>query len=180
MPQRSSDSDFGLPANEEEFRRRIICRCVFFEKAFDLYQTKLVALGFEAASMNRVLLLNCLESYFLDIMRLKIFHKMERADRFKRAGFMLKWFCKIRPIQVGPLVGLTPGLRKRGMLVNADFALIQALSIAGVKRVDERLIAALLYTAHYRDFEGSVMALEMATLARAASPMSSATAVARQ
>ncbi|HYD29523.1 MAG TPA: hypothetical protein VEB64_01485 [Azospirillaceae bacterium] len=94
---------------------------------------------------------------------------MERADRFKIAGYTMKWWSKIKPIQISPIANLSSNLIKRSLLVNADFALIIALSIAKIDRtsVGNRLSRALLYCAHYRDLDGGIMAMEMETLARA-------------
>lgn len=169
MPPDDFYDDLTEAATEAEEDRRIAKRCALFDRAFNAYNGKLSAQGLEGVWLNRTLLINFVESYFLDIQRLKIFHGMERADRFKIAGFTLKWWCKIKPIQVGPLGALPAELQKRGLLVNADFALIKALSIAWVDhtRMEKRLTDALLYTAHYRDFDGGVMALEMETLAKA-------------
>jgi len=161
--------DLAGPLSEAEERARIARRCAYLYQAFEAYNSKLVATGLSSATMNKVLLLNAVESYFLDIQRLKAFHGMERADRFKIAGYFLKWLCKIRPIQVGPLGNLPPNLQKRGIVVNADFALIHALIVAKINQpnVEPRLVMSLLYSAHYRELDGGVMAVTMESLARA-------------
>ncbi|PWC62542.1 hypothetical protein TSH7_04320 [Azospirillum sp. TSH7] len=92
---------------------------------------------------------------------------MERIDRYKIASYTLKWLCKIRPIQVGPLGSLSRDVQKRGLVVNADFALTQAFSIANInsKIIGTRLRNSILYSAHYRDIDGGVMAVTLEALA---------------
>ncbi|EWY42880.1 hypothetical protein N825_02455 [Skermanella stibiiresistens SB22] len=154
---------------EDDQLKRIVRRCAYLQETFEKYNSRLITTGLTGATMNKVLLINCVESYFLDINRLKAFHGMERADRFKIAGYLLKWLCKIKPIQIGPLGDLPANLQKRGLVVNENFALIHALIIAKVDKakIEQRLVTSLLYSAHYRDLNGGVMAMQMETLARA-------------
>lgn len=159
--------DFIESADEVAENARIAKRATFFCQAFDSYNEKLITSGLDSAVMNKALLLNAVESYFIDVRRIKKFHGMERIDRFKIASYTLKWLCNIRPIQVGVLGNLKPNLQKHGLLINADFALTQAFAVAGVRSVmiGKRLRSSLLYSAHYRDFDGGVMAVTMQTLA---------------
>lgn len=168
-PVLNESDDLTVPTDETDDLKRAARRCAYFVAAFNAYNAKLQNVGLHSAVMNKVLLGNCIESYFLDIRRLKTFHGMERADRFKIAGYSLKWLSKIKPIQVGPLEAVPPAAKRRGLLINADFALICAMSIAKVDyaKVDQRIRSGLLYAAHYRDIEGGNMALQMLTLAQA-------------
>ena len=119
-------------ADEVAEQVRIAKRCAYFKQAFGLYNEKLKGSGLDGAEMNSALLINAIESYFIDVRRIKAFHGMERVDRYKIASYTLKWLCKIRPVQVGPLGNLRRNLQKHGLLVNADFALTQAFSIARI------------------------------------------------
>lgn len=163
----SEQDDFSIPLSDAEEVERSARRCTFFSSAFSAYNAKLQNIGIHSACMNKSLLGNCIESYFLDIRRLKAFHGMELADRFKIASYSLKWLTKIKPIQIGPLETLPENLQKRGLLINADFAIICSLSIAGIdlSKVEPRLRNGLLYAAHYRDIEPGNMALHLLTLA---------------
>lgn len=152
--------DLSVPLTPGQENTRNATRCAFFLQLFEVYQSKLVQSGVLDAEMNRTLLGNAVESYFLDIQRLKSFHGLQRANRYKRAGFTIKWLCRIRPIQVRGIDGLDRRAQRRALLVNADFALIAALNLCRIdhERIDKSLVEGLLYTAHYRDAEGNVMA----------------------
>ncbi|WP_448190136.1 hypothetical protein [Azospirillum sp. sgz301742] len=160
MAESDTPDDLTGPLSPQDELDRYAKRCDYFLKAFEHYNTKLKAHGLESAEMNKGLLAHAVESYFLDIQRLKTFHGLERANRFKRAGFSVKWLCRIRPIQVGPIGGLTREAQRRAIVVNADFALTNALVFtrASRTRIDRRLLHDILYSAHYRDVEGAVMA----------------------
>lgn len=164
-----ASNDLAEAPSEADERQRIVRRCAYLYQAFEAYNKKLSVTGLQGAEMNKALLLHAVESYFLDIRRLKTFHGMERADRYKIAGYFLKWISKIKPIQIGPIGGLSPDLQKRGILVNADFALIHALTIANIDqaKIHSRLIVSLLYSAHYRDLDGGVIAVALESLAKA-------------
>lgn len=164
-----ANNDFAEAESESAEQKRIARRCAYLYESFEAYNRKLSATGLHGAEMNKALLLHAVESYFLDIRRLKTFHGMERADRYKIAGYFLKWISKIKPIQIGRLGSLSPDLQKRGILVNADFALIHALTVANIDqaRVNSRLLISLLYSAHYRALDGGVMAVALESLAKA-------------
>lgn len=174
MTDQDLDKEFDRSLSQEETDRRVAERAKFFFENFQAYNKKLVTIGFTGAVMNKTLLVNCVESYFSDIERLKRFHRMPIANRYKRAGYTLKWFGRIRPIQLTqtPVQHRTSNpdgsyaqeeidpVIERCMLINADFALIHALIWVGAdpKRVSEDVWRELLYTVHYRDIDGGVMA----------------------
>lgn len=151
--------------------KRATKRCEFFQSAFDLYQKQMDKLGLRKISLHPMLLANAVESYYLDIHRVKTFHGMERADHFKVAGYTVKWLTKIRPIQVldRPENDGPNQLQRRVLLLNADFALINALIMAGVDRnkiPDEGIYLDWLYTAQYRYLDGGVLAQMFEAAAR--------------
>lgn len=168
MSTHNWDEDLTDPASEQELVQRISKRCAYFAQSFEAYSAKLSTVGFTTAELNKALLGNCVESYFADIQRLKLFHGMERADRYKIAGYTFKWFSKIRPIQVGGLVPKDQTAQRWMLLINADFAVFQAINIAKIDRtkMGNDLARLLVYTAHYRDIEGGTMAILFASLAR--------------
>ncbi|MFS2010291.1 hypothetical protein ACCD06_10510 [Azospirillum sp. CT11-132] len=159
--------DFVDLQDEVAESKRTVRRCAYLAQAFGFYNQKLQSSGLVDAEMNTALLLSAMESYFIDVRRIKDFHGMERIDRYKIASYTLKWLCKIRPIQVGPLGSLSRDVQKRGLVVNADFALTQAFSIANInsKIIGTRLRNSILYSAHYRDIDGGVMAVTLEALA---------------
>jgi hypothetical protein len=152
--------------------KRSAKRCSYFLSTFEEYNSRLVKIGLKGATMNRILLGNAVESYFLDIHRVKVFHGMEKADRHKVAAYSVKWLSKIKPIQVPDFAvhADETDLQKRLILINADFALMNALIFAKVDRRkidDESIYTDWLYTAHYRYIDGGVLAQMFEAAARA-------------
>ena len=174
MTDQDLEKEFDRSLSPEEIDTRVAERAKFFFDSFQIYNRKLNGIGFTGAVMNTALLVNCVVSYFSDIERLKRFHRMPIANRYKRAGYTLKWFGRIRPIQLTETPvkrrASSPGssytqeeidpVVERSMLINADFALIHALNWVGAdpKQVSEEVWRELLYTVHYRDIDGGVMA----------------------
>lgn len=161
-------SDYCKPQSADEFDRRIAIRAAYFAELFYAYAERLVKAGLSSVTISKPLLLNCVESYFVDIQRVKDWHGMERADRFKIAAYTFKWLTKVKPIQIGDVSSAAPLVKKRAMLVNSDFASINALFIAGVNKVsmDEEFTRRLLYTGYYRSVEEGTLAMLLESWAR--------------
>lgn len=125
--------------------------------------------------INDHLLMHAIESYFKDIKRLKDFHPIARADRFKIAGYTIKWLSKIRPIQVRPFDLTDEELALHATMINARFAVMVGLSVAGVDHqviiansekpltgtIDDQshsIVETMIYSAVYRDLDGTAWA----------------------
>ncbi len=156
---------------DAEHQARALKRCQYFDATFTAYAKQIKKRGLEKIQLNRLQLAHAVESYFLDIQRVKDFHGMERADHFKVAGYTLKWLSKIRPIQIldEPPPNAPNDLQRRVLLINADFALINALVFAGVDRKqipDEGIYLDWLYTAEFRYIDGGVIGQMLEAAAR--------------
>ena len=168
-PDPEFDGDFTELTKIEAFEHRIAGRCAYFTNTFSEYNKKLHREGVGGAFIHSTLLLNAIESYFDDIGRLKKYHRMLLADRFKIAAYTVKWLCRIRPIQVPDVPTRKPAAYVLLPNVNELFALLQGLHISGVHYddVDRQILAQLAYAVHYRDCDPGVLATLFQTIHRA-------------
>jgi hypothetical protein len=138
-------------------------RAVYFSSCFGSYNSRIQGkLGLNSVFMNDAVILNLVESYFLDISRLKFFHKMQVADRFKIGAYSTKWLMRLRPIQFSdPLDPLDDHAKKAALLVNAQFALMISSSICkfDLKKIPKEWKTDFLYSLHYRDVDPGILAL---------------------
>lgn len=159
--------DFTPPESIEEEELKVAHRCAFFLRNFNEYDKRIKKIGLTKATLNKRLLVNAVQSYFLDISRVKQFHGMHTADRFKIAGYTLKWLSKIKPIQHPDVDSSSPNSDKRLILLNEDFALANAFVICGInyKNVPVKFVLDVLYTLHYRAVDAGILAhlMEMAS-----------------
>lgn len=94
-------------------------------------------------------LYQAVESYYLDLERLKSAHNITLEDEHKQAAFMIKWLVKLRPVQY-PAIRVDVG--KKRALANEILALHVAFTFLRVKPglVPAPLYDNLLYFLHYR------------------------------
>lgn len=115
--------------------------------------------------LNRALVANCVERYFVDLSQTKDGHDIAYADAHKRAAFTLKWICRIRPVQIdqGTEVGRVQ------LLINELFAVFVALEFLQVSfaNIDKNYLRNLMYTLRHRDFDAETLSSEMYLLERA-------------
>jgi len=109
----------------------------------------------EGIYLQGEILRHAVESYFLDIYRMKAFHQIELADQHKRASFTMFWIAKLRPIQIYEDANMTDALH----LINERFALHAGLSHLdiGIEDISENYTSNLMYTLHYRQFPPEVL-----------------------
>jgi hypothetical protein len=106
--------------------------------------------------LNRALLLAACESYFRDIYRRKDFHDIRVADDHKRAGYIVKWLVKFRPIQYR-----ADYISKKVSLANEFFALWVAsehLSV-NVVEIPAGVVEHMIYHFRFRAFDADTWAL---------------------
>ena len=118
--------------------------------------------------LDRVVLLNLVERYWLDVDRLHRYHATTRIDRHKIAGYLTYWICRMRPIAV---VSNRANLEHADIAlhVNELFAVFVALSRLDVHHRIEKngqtvfikkgFFNALMYNLRYRPFTGDTMAM---------------------
>lgn len=126
---------------------------------------------FASSYINRAILLNCIESYYLDISRIKCFHNINLSDGHKKAAFSIKWLMKFRPIQLDP--SCDGGVIKRAdMLANEIFAVHLAMLLMGIgfeefDGLSIKYLNNLFYNLHYREVDGMILSSMMYLLQKA-------------
>jgi hypothetical protein len=157
--------------NHELFKAKVSSRFLSVWRNFDEVNERMRIRGFDVFHISPALLYHAVESYFLDIKRLKSFHPIKKADRFKMGGFSIKWMSKVRPIQVKYFPIEDEKAALMAVTMNARFAVMQGLSMSGicipelnralVKETSAagsfgsgQILDSLVYNATYRDFDG--------------------------
>lgn len=114
--------------------------------------------------LNVFVLRNAVESYFLDIDRIKAFHNIKYADKHKKAALTIRWISKLRPIQL--LSDDSMEVSGDVFLANAIFAINAGLSFleVDIKKISQAFFHHLLYISQYRDLDGSHLATTMYVL----------------
>lgn len=137
-------------------------RAVYFEKTFNAYNERIrKKVGVDGLYLNKFIILNVVESYFLDIARLKAFHNMQIADRFKIGSYSTKWLMRLRPIQFNlPDSNYSPTQEKTLSLTNAQFSLMVAAAICkfDLGKMPKSWNQEILYSLHYRDLDAGILA----------------------
>ena len=121
---------------------------------------------YDGVHLNVKLLRHAIESYFLDLKRMKSFHGIEFADCHKRAAFSMLWIARAHPIQLATDVKMTEGL----LIVNELYALQIGLNHLDIDmaQLSGKYIRNLLYILHFRNPSPEVLASSMYTLECAA------------
>ena len=101
--------------------------------------------------MDPYILRNAVESYYVDLLRIKPFHEIGLADQHKRGAFTLKWIAKLRPIYWHPPEDSDIIPTKAILMANEVYAIYLALSHMELEteNIPEPIWKNLLYTLHY-------------------------------
>lgn len=104
----------------------------------------------EPITLNYATLLRATISFWEDILRVKAYHPIDRAEKHKKAAYIFKWIAKMRPVK--PLVDHPDRLRNAEMNANAIFAFLCACGYLKCKKIlPKEEIQRILYSATYRD-----------------------------
>ena len=109
--------------------------------------------------LNKYILRHAVESYFLDLGRMKAFHQIDQADQHKRAAFTMLWIAKLRPVQIHPEAEMTEEL----LLANEQFALHAGLAHLrlNISDISPSCLRNLIYTLHFRQPHPEILASNM-------------------
>ena len=143
------------------FDKKVSDRAATLHTIYDQLKTSRlqgVKVLFRATYMNSHLLSVATRSYFLDINRTKIFHKIKLADRHKQCGYTMKWISKIRPIQLfnQDIYGYWSHLANEAFAFYCGTAYLE---LPDDFSLDDNSWQALLYTLHYRELSGDHLSL---------------------
>jgi hypothetical protein len=109
--------------------------------------------------LNKYILRHVVESYFLDLGRMKAFHQIDHADQHKRAAFTMLWISKLRPVQIHPDADMTEEL----LLANEQFALHAGLAHLkiNISDISPPCLRNMIYTLHFRQPPPEILASNM-------------------
>lgn len=99
--------------------------------------------------LNEATLLRATISFWEDILRVKAYHPIDRAEKHKKAAYIFKWITKMRPVK--PLVDHAAELSAPELNANAIFAFLCACGYLKCENVPKDEIRRILYSATYRD-----------------------------
>ena len=139
----------------------VVKRLLFLEQTFDALRDE--SPDFGHLRMNRAILCIVVKSYFVDVDRHKSYHGSPRVDKFKQAGFMIKWIAKLRPVQFDCDDAETT---RELLYINEIFAVRAGLAFMqrSPEEVPDEIYADLLYTLHYRHVDERMLFIWLATL----------------
>ena len=149
---------------EADLRVRARCRETMLVKAFHLFTDSWKEEERGHCALNQQLLRIASESYFKDLERKKHFHGIQYADAHKRAGYMMKWIMRFRPIQL-----VREDCCVRALLANEHFALTVALRFIRLSpsKLSADLYKNLIYALRYRHIDANAWALSCFLLQKA-------------
>jgi len=141
---------------EEELRQREILRETLIYKTFHAMVENWSDEDRDGCEINRQILHELCNSYFLDIDRKKLFHGIEYADAHKRAAYTVKWIMRFRPVQTkGRPVSIDV------LLANEQLAMLVAFKKLNIpiEKVEECIIEHLLYMLRFRHIDTNALAM---------------------
>ena len=109
--------------------------------------------------INIKLLRHAVESYFLDLARMKDFHGITHANQYKRAAFSMLWIVKAHPVQLHTDANMTEAL----LVINELFAIHVGLSHLNVNidDISRDYIRNLIYILHFRQVSPEILSSAM-------------------
>lgn len=144
--------------DERVFRRLNVIKKEFL-RLQEIITTKAPNLVLE---LNERVLSIALKSYFYDLERLKHFHDFDLTNEPKKAGYLLKWLVKNKPIYFDLHKGrVTPELSSFLLCINEIFALRIAFAYAGlpIEKIENDCWKNLVYHTLYREVDSDFFAL---------------------
>lgn len=134
-------------------------KCVHALKTLYWYYHTFFKPRYTGIHLEPKLLRHAVESYLLDIGRMKNFHSIQFADAHKRAAFSRLWIRKAHPIQLETNVNMTEGL----LVINEMFAVHAGLSQLNIDITDisRDYYRNLIYILHFRNPAPEVLASSM-------------------
>lgn len=100
--------------------------------------------------LNEATLMRAAISFWEDILRVKAYHPINRADKSKKAAYLFKWIAKMRPVK--PLVDHPERLTNAEINANALFAFLCACGYLKCRKaLPKEELHRIIYSATYRD-----------------------------
>ena len=142
----------------------VVVRSLIHQYYYFLNHYKLNARGYR---LDRVILKNVMERYWMDVDRLHRYHSMSLIDRHKIAGYLTYWLCRLRPISsLEDDMALDKPLRT--VFINELFAIYVALGRLQARsnkikgrslQISADLFNTLCYSLRYRHLNGDALSV---------------------
>lgn len=150
----------GLSGESKRCGKELAKRLVktFSLMKFSLFQGRGIVL-------NEATLIRATISFWEDILRVKAYHPIDRAEKHKKAAYIFKWISKFRPVK--PLVDHPDKLTNAEMNANPMYAWLCASGYLKCKRdLPEEETKLIIYFSTYRDIHPDEWTLIFAYLER--------------
>jgi len=156
-------SDWVIPTPDDiilcrknDIARRIHSLVKVYHKWFDEWKSWLF--------LSHHVLTSCIESYYIDIERLKgLHHNSKWADSHKRAGFTMKWISHLRPVQITSYTGSISTADRKIILTANDFYVFWSgmsfLNVNSTQLTDD-MIKNCVYSLRYRPISGELLSTQ--------------------
>jgi hypothetical protein len=152
MPESEQDGE----EDGDGLRRQARLRETLLFKAYHRLVDSWPVADRQQCQLNRQLLRIVSESYFKDIQRKKDFHGIALVDEHKRAGYMIKWIMRFRPIQL-----TSEKCSVKALLANEHFAMTVAFTFLRISpaMIPPTLYKNLIYSLRFRLIDANAWAL---------------------
>jgi hypothetical protein len=148
---------------EEVPEARIYRRLDIIISAFDCLKEQLTSqIPNLTLGLNERILKITVKSYFYDVERLKHFHEIELVNESKKAGYLLKWLVRNKPIYFElDKENNEPHLSSLLLCINEIFALRIAFAYAEIpiNKIDDKCWENLIYHMLYREVDSDFFAI---------------------
>lgn len=132
-----------MKRNDLEKKMTVRLTKVFYLMKSQLLQNRYV-------TINEATLARACTSFWEDILRVKAYHPINRAEKHKKAAYIFKWIAKMRPVK--PIVDHVDALTNEEMDANALYAFLCASGYLNMHLVlQKHELKYIFYSATYRD-----------------------------
>lgn len=157
-----------------EAKRKAAELSILLGRIFNTYPWKKEYLnnsGTPVFTLNSDILNSATIAIWEDLIRLQAYHTIDVANKYKHAAYIFKWLNKLRPVQLdeGSIKnendeGRITKWRKFFFQVNAVYALDCACSFFNPKKMDNKMVNDIIYSAKYRDINPEQWAITFCCL----------------
>jgi len=133
-------------------------------EAFDVFKMRAC---YNEVKIDPLLVWVTLISWMKDLARHTLFHYSEEADEFKKAGYLIYWLVKIKPISFAATKPPAFQIHSKYLAINEEFATCHALHMLKIRPKDigdNDLLDRFVYGLYYRDDNAKSLASKVEML----------------
>lgn len=151
-----------MPTYFEQNKERILPRV---DSLVTLFKDLSEIFGYKSVELSKQQLYLAVISYFQDIDRYKDYIGTDYVNKYKRAGYTIKWISKMKPVQVNTNEWVSRDERLFNNIF-AVFAGLQHLDIR-IDFISDLFFNELIYYSTYRNISGRNLSSMMYLLEKA-------------